>query len=299
MSFDEYYAPIVPPQKLPFRDTVSLSYSTYFANFIDALRASWIWLVVVAAMTGVGSWQQWSWMSTIMADVTRGTPPQMLNQISRPFDMLALLYLGHILTLLAGVSIAVAWHRLMILGEHPGFSGSNLATGNPWRYIGVGLLICLAIFLPAVAIVAPLLFLLPATTGASPGTFPLAVVAFFAIYLIGVAVALRLSVLLPARAVGDLSLTFKGAWNRTRGNIWRLFWGMLATTLPPLLLIQIAFLTVNGFPNPATFASPNFAAQMTAANVVFTVYYLLMLPIGIGFLSHAYRHFFQAPLGRA
>ena len=32
---------------------------------------------------------------------------------------------------------------------------------------------------------------------------------------------------------------------------------------------------------------------MTANSVVFVVYYLLILPIGIGFLSHAYRHFFQ------
>jgi hypothetical protein len=32
------------------------------------------------------------------------------------------------------------------------------------------------------------------------------------------------------------------------------------------------------------------------ATTVTAVYYLLVLPIGIGFLSHAYRHFFQAPL---
>jgi hypothetical protein len=29
------------------------------------------------------------------------------------------------------------------------------------------------------------------------------------------------------------------------------------------------------------------------------VYYLLMLPIGIGFLSHAYRHFFWTESGPA
>ena len=40
----------------------------------------------------------------------------------------------------------------------------------------------------------------------------------------------------------------------------------------------------------------DFAARMTAVSTVFAVYYLLILPIGIGFLSHAYRHFFQAPL---
>jgi len=42
--------------------------------------------------------------------------------------------------------------------------------------------------------------------------------------------------------------------------------------------------------------SDDFVAKMTAMSTIFTVYYLLIVPIGIGFLSHAYRHFFQAPL---
>ena len=33
--------------------------------------------------------------------------------------------------------------------------------------------------------------------------------------------------------------------------------------------------------------------RMTAISNVVTAYYLLTLPIGIGFLSHAYRHFFH------
>ena len=41
---------------------------------------------------------------------------------------------------------------------------------------------------------------------------------------------------------------------------------------------------------------------MTAMSTFFVVYYLLILPIGIGFLSHAYRHFFcraaKGPEGR-
>ena len=55
--------PDPPYPKLPFWDTVSLSYSTYFSQFIDVLRASWLWLLVVAAFTGFASWQQWSWLA--------------------------------------------------------------------------------------------------------------------------------------------------------------------------------------------------------------------------------------------
>ncbi len=49
----------------------------------------------------------------------------------------------------AGVSIAVAWHRRIILGEQPGFSGSNVATKSLWRYDGVGFAIGLIAFLPS------------------------------------------------------------------------------------------------------------------------------------------------------
>ena len=51
-----------------------------------------------------------------------------------------------------------------------------------------------------------------------------------------------------------------------------------------------------GPPHPGMGGGEDFAARMTAVSTVFAVYYLLILPIGLGFLSHAYRHFFEAPL---
>jgi hypothetical protein len=62
-----------------------------------------------------------------------------------------------------------------------------------------------------------------------------------------------------------------------------------------LLLIQIATLTTIGFPGPG-FAGQDFVAQMTVMSTVSVAYYLLITPIGIGFLSHAYRHFFRGGL---
>jgi hypothetical protein len=111
--------------KLPFWDTVTLSYSSYFRHFTDVLRVSWLWLLVAAGFTSFANWQQWSWMATAMANLKPGLPPP---QMPQPTEMAVLLNLDNILILLAGFSIAVAWHRLMILGERPGFSGSNVAT---------------------------------------------------------------------------------------------------------------------------------------------------------------------------
>jgi hypothetical protein len=279
--------------KLPFWHTVGLSYSTYFRDFIDALRASWLWLILTAGFAGFAGWQQWSWMATAVAKLQPGVPPQM----PKSTEMSVLLDVVNILLLFAGVSIAVAWHRLMILNERPGFSGSNVATGNLWRYIGVAIAIFLIGWLPAAVVMFPALFFLSTAAGSqpSPGYF-LVILPILVLYAVGIAITLRLSLLLPARAVGDVSLTIKQAWRRSRGNTWRLFWGLLLTTIPPWLLAEIGFVMVVGVPGPANFAGEDFVANMTVASTVFSIYYLLIVPIGIGFLSHSYRHFCQAPL---
>ncbi len=283
-----------PQPKLPFWETVSLSYSTYFSHFIDSLRASWLWLIVVATFTGFVSWQQRSWTATAVTNLKPGQAPQ----APKP-GMTALLEIDNILLLLAGVSIAVAWHRLMILNQRPGLSGSNVATKDLWRYIVVAIALFLTLLLSIAVVMLPTFyFLLPAPgvrTSLPPVFLPLILMLLVA-YVVGTAVTLRLTLLLPARAIGNTNLTFKQTWNRTRGNIWRLFWGIVVTTIPPWLIAEIGFLLIIGFPRPANLASDDFVAQMTVSSTVFTVYYLLIVPIGIGFLSHAYRHFFQAPI---
>jgi hypothetical protein len=280
--------------KLPFWHTVSLSYSSYFRHFTDVLRASWLWLLVAGGITCFASWQQWSWMATAMADLKPGLPPP---HMPPPPGMAALLSLANILIPLACVSIAVAWHRRMILGERPGLSGSNVATKTVWRYIGMAIAIFLINFLPAVGVMFPAVaFLLPAMAG--EGSSPAGLFAMIALMLVlvavGLAVAFRLSLLLPARAVGDVSIRFKEAWLRTRGNTWRLFWGIALTALPPLLLVEIAFQLET--PAPGNFAGEEFVTRMTVTSTLTLIGYLLTLPIGIGFLSHAYRHFFQGGL---
>jgi hypothetical protein len=292
MSFAED-PPDPPYPKLPFRAAVSLSYSTYFEHFTEALRASWFWLIVVAALTGVANWLQWSWMAAVLANLKPGPPPQ----FSTPTGFVLLSNLTNLFFLFAGVSIAVAWHRLMILSERPCISGANVATSDLWHYVGMAIAIVLINFLPAAVIVLPMFsFLFPPAGSQTPPGFLALLLLVFVFYAVGTAAAFRLSLLLPARAVGDRRLTFKQTWGRSRGNTWRLFWGIVATTTPPLLFAEIVFLVAIGPPNPGSFASENFATRMTAVSMVFSVYYLLILPIGIGFLSHAYRHFFRAPL---
>jgi hypothetical protein len=214
--------------------------------------------------------------------------------------MATLLYASQGLLLFAGASVAVAWHRLMILNERPGTSGSNVATKTLWRYVIIAIAIFAIDILPALIIALPETFLF---ADAAPARASVAMtLLIILLYIVGLAAALRLSLLLPARAVENTSLTFAETWRRSRGNTWRLFWGIVATTTPPLLMAALIPAIVTGVPGSASFmnvASDDFVTRMTIASMISAMYYLLILPIGIGFLSHAYRHFFEAPLARA
>lgn len=61
-------------------------------------------------------------------------------------------------------AIAVAWHRYIILGEHPRFSGSNVGTKNFWHYVG-GIVIAIyqIVILPGLAVGLPMSLLLART----------------------------------------------------------------------------------------------------------------------------------------
>jgi len=280
-----------PPEldypQLPFWRTVGLSYSSYFHHFIDALRASWLWLAFAGGFPVLASWQHWSSISEVMANLATGDAPLMPASAAG----LALYGVEYLLLWLAGVSIAVAWHRLMILNEHPGFSGGNVATKNLWRYVAVGTALLLVLFLPGAAIIPPKFFFQQPGSGPPSqevsGLRLLGIAAYVvAVCVVGIPAMLRLSLLLPAQAIGDTGLTWSQTWSRTRGNAWRLVWGTVLTSLPLGLVLQIVFWFL---------IRPALPSETFAEDVVTTMSDLLFLPIWIGFLSHAYRHFFQAP----
>jgi len=61
---------------------------------------------------------------------------------AEPLELLVLQAIVAAVLFVAGVSIAVAWHRRLLLDEHPGFSASNLVTRSLWRYASVAIAMC-------------------------------------------------------------------------------------------------------------------------------------------------------------
>jgi hypothetical protein len=289
--------------KLPLWRTIYRAYSIYLDNFLDVLRASWLCIAVAVPLLMIAQWIQLSWVLRAAAGVRRGFPLQTpIFPPSTPFPppptpvgMMVLVYTAGLLALLAGASIAVAWHRHIILGERPGLSGSNIVTISFWRYAAVGIAIFLVAFLPLLIFLLFAFFLAPFATSDvpyHPPKFPfLEFALFLLLYLVAMAIMLRLVLLLPARAAGNWSPTFRDSWNRTRGNTWRLFWGFVACIVPPGLLIQIFSLelfALNGFPTPA-----DDVIRFVGIGAVLWAFYLLVTPIAVGFLSLSYLHFFE------
>ena len=138
--------PLLP--KLPIWDVVGLAYSDYFRNFADVLRVSWLWLLLGAALVGVVSWQQWLLMGEVIFYSFHHAqfPPDFAATSLR--TMALTIGVADVVLIVAFVSIAVGWHRRIILDERPSFFSFNIATANFWRYVGIGLAICVLAILP-------------------------------------------------------------------------------------------------------------------------------------------------------
>jgi hypothetical protein len=271
-----------PVAKLPLWPTIRLSYATYFQHFGDGLRAAALWLPLLAAINAAAGWLQASLLAELTANPLAKMDP------TQPMHLLILGNVSNLATACAAISIAVAWHRLLLLNETPGLSGSNFGTRNLWRYVGVGIAISLIAAIPVAGVLLPLslLGLLP-----EAGRTPLAEIAVIALaYIVGIALMLRLCLLLPARAAGDLNLTFREAWRRTRGNVWRIFWGILACAVVPFLVTDLAFIAVTLVP----LGNGLYVAQWAAASAIAICCWLLAWPIWVVFLSHSYRQLVSA-----
>lgn len=136
-----------------------------------------------------------------------------------------------ILDLIASLWVAVAWHRYVLLTEYPDgvlprFHGAEMA-----KYLGKTMLLLLIVIAPGAIVV-----LLGSRTGAiGGGSVTLALV----LVLILTWVSMRLSVILPAAAVGK-PLRLAEAWQATRpisvGLIGLLFLTCLVAIVPAIVI---------------------------------------------------------------
>lgn len=270
--------------KLPLRDTIRAAYSSYARNFGDVLQICWVWLAITVPLR----WLEAFWT----AERTTGLKPAAQAE-SGPFAMIAFSWVTTFFFVIANVSVAVAWHRRLILDERPKLSGSNIISNSLWRYLKTFLMISLIAILPALVVAVPaLLLIFPDVDDGDTGLPSMIAMLLPAmIYLVMWIVGLRLSLLLPARAVTDLELRLRQAWARTRGNTWRMLWGTMACALLPIVA-SVVLVSLLGF-HGADRASAAYAEQSAIVSALYTFCGFLVFPIWIGFLSYTYLHFIE------
>jgi hypothetical protein len=282
----------VAARKLPLWRTTRLTYVTYLHHFSDVLRVTLPWTLLLVGIMASADWLKWSWSMWFAGQFKKGIVEN-LGVI--PYVVVGLYVLAFVLVVFAVVDIAVAWHRRLILQERSRTNGSNIARRTFWQYLAL-----LAI-LTAIAAIAPLAILATAKLEQSFPTLEIIAIGLaFGLAFIACAVAMRFSLVLPACAVGNRDLSFKQSWRMTRGNTWRLLWGMLACAILPDIPLQLVLdwigvseskipleMKITGEGLTERMISDGFVRLLKLASHMFTG------PLCVGFLSLSYRHFVQ------
>lgn len=159
----------------------------------------------------------------------------------------------------AVAAISVNWHRFILRDEAP--QGMRL-DGLMLRYAGNTILTMLPMLLPALLVVFGLVFFPPLATLAG---IPL-------LLLLGAAVT-RLSIKLPAVALGERAFTFRDAWAASAGN----FWPCLGVFVLNGLILLGFFMALSTLSSLLTLISPAFAMVflVVAAGLLQLVYSVL------------------------
>ncbi len=263
------------PQKLPFWHTVGEAYRLWAKHLPELVRISWLWLVVMAPVLAIINWWQAPYFLGLLRSVGARVPPPdpAFGMLVQVIDLLVML------PMLA--SIAVAWHRLLLRDEHVG-SGTYLRLDG--IVIGYAVLLFLLGLLPSVPhFLEQILEINKSITARG-----LAVVSILLsiVSIVAVLIAARLSVILPARALGQEQITPGRVWAATNKNSWRLFWGYLLTA------VVVGFATGMLLFLQSWFGSSRMT--FTLLWTALTFIWVLGGMVGVGFLSLAYRHFFES-----
>lgn len=180
-------------------NTGSMRHLSPLKAITHALNSVWSFRHVAARLGLV-------WLPVLLiasiAEVYAGPPDPMAQELTAA----ALVQLvSGLVSIIAVCSMAVSWHRFILRDElGPAFR----LDGNVMRYAGNTILIMLVMVVPSLLLIASIL-ILPA----------MAAVALPALVLLGGTIT-RLSVKLPAVALGNRSFGFRNAWEATAGNFW-------------------------------------------------------------------------------
>ena len=254
------------PRQLPAGACLRHAISSVRNNIFYAFRISWPWYAVFVPIVIV--------LSSLLGLATSGNP-----EVNPVFAFLINLAIAAV-TMLAFASIAVNWHRYILLDEVPQAREIFRLDDKTWRYFGNLLLILLALVAAGFVIGLPL-GLIGAVLGAVEALMFLMIVVI--VPVIGV-LALRLSVKLPAVALDRRDFRMRDAWKVTSGNnlpIFLIFLFEIVIALGAGLVLGLFAFAVNAI-HPMIGLTLGFMLQLLV-NWIFTIFSITVLTSLYGF----------------
>ncbi len=198
-----------------------------------------------------------------------------------------------IVQLIASASIAVAWHRFILLEEAP--EGVNFTISiREGKFILKAFQIILVAFVVSTIMLIPLAFIVYFIVYFSHSK-AVAIILYTAAYLFVIPFSFRFLLLLPATAV-DMKLGLGEAWRLGKGFGWRIFGSSIICLLPAL--IAIALLTFLGTLATDYAGVPNLIV-FGQVGILSAVIWIFAQIIGIAVLTSAFELFLErnsAPL---
>jgi len=220
-------------------------------NLPFAFHVSWPWMLVMLPFNIAGN----IFVTLNYVPVSNPDPAKIFENVQT--DILAVLVGMGVLAFIAFASIAVSWHRYILLDEIPrGFARLRL-DGMVWRYVGnaVGIAILTILASFGIMIVPALVAGIALSLG--NGGLAFAIPAIIAGLVCTFGVSMRLSIKLPAVAMHNTTVNLASAWQLTRENHWRAGF-LFALVVLCLLLAGFAF----------SLLAPALAASASTASLI-------------------------------
>jgi hypothetical protein len=186
-------------RQLPSTRCIGHAISSVRNNIAYAFRISWPWYAVIT-LVGLGA-------NFLAEYMTGGNVEANAGRVLPLYAVIAFM------NILGFSSIAVNWHRYILLDEVPGAGDLFRLDDKVWRYFGNVLLIALILTVAGIVIIIPFSVL----AGLMGASLPL-LIAVLIILPIFAIVSYRLGIKLPAIALGRRDFLMRDAWAATRDN---------------------------------------------------------------------------------
>lgn len=262
----------MPAEKplLPVLANIKQAYLLTWENRVEFFKIIRWWVLLSLPVYYVFSW--FTWQATLPIYCSGVLPRQQVLDGMLP----ALFYtsLAAVLFVLVNASIAVAWHRLILLGERPSEERYLRYDGAVKAYAALGLGVFFISQLPNFLTLSGAL----SGSGVLLGSLASIVIGFYTI---------RIMVLLPAVALQNKQATVAETLRRTRWNFWRLFFGILVCALPMTVFSMLM-----------SVGCQNQLVDTTLRAISMYASLILVTPAVLAFTSLSYRHFYEGGKGR-